>query len=75
MAKVVGAVEVDIEVCKGCELCVECCPFDVLAMTAEVNSRGYHYSYMINPKVCNGCGNCAIICPDTCITVYRVRRR
>lgn len=73
MAKVVGAVEVDTEVCKGCELCIESCPFDVLAMTAEVNSRGYQYSYMINPEACTGCGNCGVICPDACITVYRVR--
>lgn len=73
MAKVKGAVVVDTEVCKGCELCVEACPEDVLALHREVNSRGYHYSYMENPDVCTGCTNCAVVCPDTCITVYRVK--
>lgn len=73
MAKVVGAVVVDEEVCKGCDLCVEACPQDVLALHANVNSRGYHYSYMANAEACNGCTNCAVVCPDTCITVYRMR--
>ncbi len=73
MAKVRGAVVVDIEGCKGCELCVEACQDDVLALHREVNSRGYHYSYMKNPEACIGCANCGVVCPDTCITVYRVR--
>lgn len=73
MAKVKGAVVVDKEGCKGCELCVEACPENVLALFREVNSRGYHYSFMENPDACIGCANCGVVCPDTCITVYRVR--
>lgn len=73
MAKVKGAVVVDTELCKGCELCAEACPEDVLGMHRQVNSRGYHYSYMENPEACIGCANCGVVCPDTCITVYRVR--
>ena len=73
MAKVKGAVVVDTEVCKGCDLCVDACPEDVLALNREVNSKGYHYSYMKNPDACTGCSNCAVVCPDTCITVYRVK--
>jgi len=71
MAKVRGAVEVDREGCKGCNLCVEECPYDVLALHNDVNSRGYHFSYMVNPEACIGCANCALVCPDSCITVYR----
>ncbi len=72
MAKVKGAVVVDKEGCKGCSLCVEACPHDVLALHIEVNSKGYHYSYMKDPDACIGCANCGVVCPDTCITVYRV---
>ncbi|RIH65195.1 4Fe-4S dicluster domain-containing protein [Mariniphaga sediminis] len=75
MAKVKGAVVVDVEVCKGCDLCVQTCPEDVLALHREVNSRGYHYSFMKNPESCTGCTNCAVVCPDTCITVYRAKVR
>lgn len=73
MAKVRGAVEVDKEKCKGCNLCVIVCPEDVLALHKEVNSRGYNYSYMKNPDACIGCANCGLVCPDSCITVYRVK--
>jgi 2-oxoglutarate ferredoxin oxidoreductase subunit delta len=73
MAKVIGAVVVDNEECKGCGLCVVACPHDVLGQNKQVNSRGYHYSFMKNPEACIGCSNCATVCPDTCITVYRVK--
>jgi 2-oxoglutarate ferredoxin oxidoreductase subunit delta len=72
MAKVRGAVVVNQEGCKGCELCVVACPQDVLALNMDVNSRGYHYSYMKNPEACIGCSNCGVVCPDTCLTIYRV---
>lgn len=71
MAKVKGAIVVDIERCKGCELCVDACPTDVIRMEKKVNSKGYHYAYMENPEACTGCVNCAIVCPDGVITVYR----
>ncbi|HQQ01769.1 MAG TPA: 4Fe-4S dicluster domain-containing protein [Bacteroidales bacterium] len=72
MAKVQGDVVIDIEHCKGCELCNAACPLDVLAMSAEVNSKGYHYAIKVNGS-CNGCSNCAIVCPDGVITVYRAK--
>lgn len=71
MAKVVGAIVVENEKCKGCELCVGTCPSHVIDMTSEVNSKGYHYAYMANPDECTGCANCAIVCPDGVISVYR----
>jgi len=73
MAKVRGAVVVDNEGCKGCGLCVKACPEDVLRLNREVNSRGYHYSFMENPEQCIGCANCGVVCPDTCITIYRMK--
>ena len=73
MAKLRGAVVVDKEGCKGCALCVEACTDSVLALNKDLNSRGYHYSYMENPDACIGCANCGVVCPDTCITIYRVR--
>ncbi|PLX00308.1 MAG: ferredoxin, partial [Marinilabiliales bacterium] len=37
MAKVKGAIKVDIERCKGCEVCVPACPKNVIGMAKEVN--------------------------------------
>ncbi|MBN1183006.1 MAG: 4Fe-4S dicluster domain-containing protein [Bacteroidales bacterium] len=73
MGKVKGAVVVDIEKCKGCELCVVNCPADVLKLSTAVNSKGYHYSYMENPDACTGCTNCGVVCPDGVISVYRIK--
>lgn len=71
MAKVIGAIVVDKDKCKGCELCAESCPTDVIAMTQEVNRKGYRFAFMENPEACTGCANCAIVCPDGVISVYR----
>jgi len=73
MAKVKGAIVVDIEVCKGCEVCMPVCQEAVIKMSHEVNRKGYHYAYMGNPEACTGCTNCAIVCPDRAISVYRVK--
>jgi len=71
MAKFKGAIVVDEEHCKGCNLCVVACPCDVLALNDEVNSKGYHYCYMKNPDACIGCASCGLVCPDSVITVYK----
>ena len=73
MAKLKGAVIVNVERCKGCNLCVVACPQDVLLLNKEANSKGYNYSYMENPEECTGCPTCALVCPDACITVYRIK--
>ena len=74
MAKFIGYVEVNIDHCKGCDLCVVSCPTDVLELEPrEVNDRGYHYVYMKNPDNCIGCANCGYVCPDACLTVYKKR--
>ena len=75
MPKPKGAIEVNIETCKGCDLCIYACPHDVLELHSNMNSKGYHYSYMKNPEACTGCTSCAEVCPDLCITVYRIRNR
>jgi len=62
---------VDTERCKGCEICVISCPTHVIAMSKEVNGKGYHFAYLENEEGCTGCTNCGIVCPDGVITVYR----
>ena len=71
MAKIKGAIVVDIEHCKGCEVCVKACPTNVIGMNKQVNGKGYHYAYMVQADECIGCANCAIVCPDGVITVYK----
>ncbi len=73
MAKIRGAIIVNTDRCKGCNLCVVACPTNVLALNKEVNNKGYNYAYMENPDNCIGCANCGWVCPDGCISVYKVK--
>jgi 2-oxoglutarate ferredoxin oxidoreductase subunit delta len=72
MAKVKGQIVVDIERCKGCEVCIDACPTKTIGMADAVNGKGYHYMHDIKDE-CIGCANCAIVCPDGVITVYKIK--
>lgn len=69
-----GTVKIDIETCKGCELCIEACPQDSLEMSKGINTKGYHYAVLIKDN-CTGCVNCALVCPDAVITVFRTTKK
>jgi len=72
MAKVIGTIDINTQRCKGCELCVEACPFNIIQLASRMdNKRGYPYVEQVEPEKCTGCSSCAIVCPDGCITVYR----
>jgi len=74
MASVRGNVTIDVQTCKGCELCVEACPQESLKMSKEINVLGYHYAVLVQDN-CTGCVNCALVCPDAVITVYRTGKK
>ncbi len=68
-----GTVLVDVDRCKGCELCTTVCPQGILRMSrASFNARGYRPVELVDPSgKCTGCAICALICPDVVLTVYR----
>ncbi|MDZ7614090.1 MAG: 4Fe-4S binding protein [Flavobacteriaceae bacterium] len=70
MSKTKGEIVVDIERCKGCEICVPVCQEGVIVMTKQVNRKGYHFAISVT-DACTGCTNCAVVCPDGAISVYR----
>ncbi len=55
--------------CKGCELCVAACPQRILAMSKEINLKGYFYAKVVEPPRCIGCRMCALTCPDVAIEI------
>jgi 2-oxoglutarate ferredoxin oxidoreductase subunit delta len=69
-----GYIEVDKDLCKGCELCIEACPQESLVLSPNINQRGYRYVELVEDN-CTGCTNCALVCPDIAITVYREAKR
>ena len=64
-------VVIDKERCKGCELCKEVCPVDIIQMSDDTNSFGYNTAEVIEQKECISCANCAEICPDLAIKVFK----
>ncbi|MBT3980243.1 MAG: 4Fe-4S dicluster domain-containing protein [Bacteriovoracaceae bacterium] len=71
MQEKVARVEVDKEQCKGCALCVNDCPPNVLFMSKEINHMGYSFAVYAD-KGCTGCGICFYSCPEAgTITVYK----
>ncbi len=55
---------VDPELCAGCGMCVEVCPFGAPALDPLWGvSR-------VNPVLCKGCGACAVTCPSKAIQVH-----
>ena len=57
--------------CKGCGLCVDACPQEVLALDMDtLTPKGYHPVKLIG-EGCTGCAICAIVCPEAALTVYR----
>jgi 2-oxoglutarate ferredoxin oxidoreductase subunit delta len=67
-----GRIVIDIERCKGCELCRSACPQHVIQLADSLNGKGYRPAVLADPEHrCTGCALCAVVCPDACITVYR----
>jgi 2-oxoglutarate ferredoxin oxidoreductase subunit delta len=64
-----GTVIIDVEACKGCELCIDACKPAVLIMTEhERNSRGFLYPLLLDG--CTACRACAQVCPDFVFQVW-----
>ena len=66
-----GTIEIDELYCKGCELCVEACPQDVMAPGAGPPDRQGLPPGRLVAEGCTGCAVCALVCPEAAITVYR----
>ncbi len=58
---------IDRDLCKGCELCVNACPQEILALGQEINAKGYFFASVVEQKRCIGCRLCCITCPDVAI--------
>lgn len=55
--------------CKGCNLCIELCPRDVLRSSVNTNEKGYHLPEIIPgmESACVHCEFCTMVCPEFAI--------
>jgi len=66
-----GYVEIDQELCKGCQLCIFFCPKVSIFVTENLNTAGYQAVAFNGDSKCTGCAICALVCPEVAIEVYR----
>ena len=60
---------IDPHVCKGCHLCIDQCPKEVLEVSQNRSVKGYLMPTASRINDCITCMMCEMICPDLAITV------
>ncbi len=70
--RIFGDVEVDVEKCSGCGMCVMFCPTDALRKSLDVHPRKARAYMEFSMAECTQCNLCADACLKKCIEVVPV---
>jgi 2-oxoglutarate ferredoxin oxidoreductase subunit delta len=66
-----GRIDVHVDECKGCGLCIVACPIHLIHSSKRINRQGYHPAVYLGSG-CTACGICFYVCPEPgAITVYK----
>ncbi len=67
-----GKIVINVEYCKGCELCTTACALKLIKRGKDFNKSGYYFIEFADPGgACTGCALCAEMCPDVAIEVWK----
>jgi 2-oxoglutarate ferredoxin oxidoreductase subunit delta len=62
-------IEVNLDFCKGCYICIEVCPKSVYTISDRSNKKDIKLPAPLNEKNCIKCHLCELECPDQAIYV------
>jgi len=62
-------IEINQQWCKGCYICVNVCPRQVLAIDVSQWTGSFHPVYVAHLDRCTACRDCELFCPDLAIEV------
>lgn len=67
--KTPAKIEIIYENCKACDICVDVCPQNVLAMRKDSTKWEGYVVEVVNLEKCTKCMLCEVECPDFAIKV------
>ena len=67
--KTPAKIEIIYKNCKACDLCVDICPQNVLAMRKDITKWEGYVVEVVNAEKCTKCMLCEVECPDFAIKV------
>ena len=60
------------ELCKGCSLCIDVCPKNIIEIDKGIiNKKGHHPVHITDATQCTACAFCATMCPDCAIKIEK----
>lgn len=62
-------VQINENMCKGCEICIEFCPLNVFRISDKLNRKGYYLPIVVREEECTGCRICELMCPELAIVL------
>ncbi len=62
-------IKIDEEYCKGCNICIDFCPLEVLKVSERINRKGYYPPEVEVEEQCIGCRFCELLCPEFAIMI------
>jgi 2-oxoglutarate ferredoxin oxidoreductase subunit delta len=62
-------IEINPNWCKGCYICIDVCPRNVLEIDQTTFQKGRHPVLVARPEDCTVCRQCELLCPDLAIMV------
>lgn len=62
-------IQIDEDLCKGCEICINFCPKNVFDTSDKINKRGYYLPVVGRIEDCIYCKLCELLCPEFAIII------